>query len=376
MTKRIDRVETRARLERRRDPYWQQLSRGRYVGFRRLPGVTTSGTWLARFYDGAQYQYKPLGDFAMLPEKERFDAAKRAAEEWFGHLDAGGSTEHFTVKATCEAYVEKRREVSEAAAADAEGRFKRLVYDDPIANIQLAKLAPRHFADWRKRVLASGGAKGSFNRNATALRAALNLARERRAVASDHAWATELKPFERADRRRDLYLDRVARRRLIEKAPKEVKPLLTALALMPMRPGDPAKLRVADLDQKQGVLNIPQGKTEARVIPLGRDALAHFKQCAKGKLPGAWLFSRADGKQWTKEAWRDLIHEAAKAAKLPSATCAYSLRHSVITDMVTGGLDLFTVAKISGTSVKMIEQHYGKLLQEHARKALDALALG
>ena len=39
------------------------------------------------------------------------------------------------------------------------------------------------------------------------------------------------------------------------------------------------------------------------------------------------------------------------------------------------GLDLFTVAKISGTSVLMIEKHYGHLNSEHARRALEKLAL-
>jgi site-specific recombinase XerD len=51
------------------------------------------------------------------------------------------------------------------------------------------------------------------------------------------------------------------------------------------------------------------------------------------------------------------------------------LRHSTITDLVTGGLDLFTVAKISGTSVAMIEKHYGHLQREHARQALKMLSL-
>jgi integrase len=371
----IDRVDVRARLKVRRDPYWRRLSKGRYVGFRRLTS-TTPGTWLARCYDGGRYDYEPLGDFATIGEKERFDAAKRAAEEWFRHLDMGGSTDRQSVKAACEAYIDKLKlESSEASSNDAKGRFARLVYADPIARIELAKLAPRHLADWKKRVLERGGTRGSYNRNATALRAALNLAYERRNVASDHAWREELKPLENAAGRRNLYLDRAARRKLIEKAAAEVRPLLTTLALLPMRPGDPAKLLVGHFNSKHRVLSVPTGKTKAREVPLPQEALTHFKACAKGKLPAAWLISKADGAQWTKEAWRDAIKEAAKAAKLPTGTCAYTLRHSAITDLVTGGLDLFTIAKISGTSVQMIEKHYGHLQREHARKGLEVLAL-
>jgi hypothetical protein len=43
--------------------------------------------------------------------------------------------------------------------------------------------------------------------------------------------------------------------------------------------------------------------------------------------------------------------------------------------LVTGGLDLLTVAQLSVTSVVMIERHYGRLRAEHATEALAALAI-
>lgn len=371
----LERVEVRDRLALRRDPYYKGLSEGRSIGYRKL-SASTPGTWLARYYDGEKYKPYPLGDFAELEAKARYDAAKRAAEDWFRHLDMGGSTRRHTVKSSCEDRVNNRRtEKSEAAANDAEGRYKRLVNDDPIAEIELSKLTRRHIADWKARVLALGGAHSSYNRNATALRAALNLSFARGDVATDHAWREELKPLENAGNRRTLYLDGTKRRRLIEKASEEARPFFYTLNLLPMRPGELASLRVDYLATAQRALQIPTGKTELRVIPLARDVLEHFKSCAKRKLPGAWLIARTDGSQWKKEAWRDEIKAAARKARLPRATVAYTLRHSVITDLVIGGLDLFTVAKISGTSVAMIEKYYGHLVNEHARDALEKLAL-
>ncbi len=383
MGKRLDRVDVRNKLPLRRDPYWHRISEGRYVGFRHMT-KGSPGTWLARAYGDAGYAYETLGDFATLPEGERYDAARKAAEEWFQHLDMGGSTEPQSVKGACEAYIDMlRTESGEAPALDAEGRLRRMVYDDPIAKIQLSKLTPRHVADWKKRMLASPeprtgkeerAARGSFNRNATSFRAALNLAFGRRVVASDHAWAVELKPLEDAGNRRTGYLDHVERRKLVKGASLEAQPLFRTLNMLPMRPGEVAALRVDYLKAGQRVLEIPGGKTEARIIPLTDEAVAHFKACAKGKLPAAWLVSRADGSQWKKEAWRDEIKDAAKKAKLPRATVAYTIRHSVITDLVTGGLDLFTVATIAGTSIVMIQKHYGHLQREHARAALEKLA--
>lgn len=44
--------------------------------------------------------------------------------------------------------------------------------------------------------------------------------------------------------------------------------------------------------------------------------------------------------------------------------------HCVITDLVTNGLDLLTVAQLSGTSIAMIERHNRLLRTDHAAAAL------
>ena len=80
-----------------------------------------------------------------------------------------------------------------------------------------------------------------------------------------------------------------------------------------------AHLKVEHLKVDEKVLEIPTGKTESRVIPLSSEAFSHFKACAKGKTPAAWLLSRADGSQWDRFAWRDEVKLAAAAAKLPKA---------------------------------------------------------
>jgi integrase len=337
----------------------------------------SSGTWLARFYDGEKYIYPEggIGDFSALPEREQFDAAKRAAEEKFRQYEMGVSPKSSTVAAACAAYVEGKRQTSAPIADAIAARFKALVDNDPLGKVELSKLRPLHFSAWKKRVLALGNARGSFNRDATSLKAALNLARGRQEVATDIAWKTELKPFKDADGRRTLYLKPDERRRLLENASDESRSFFKTLCLLPLRPGDVPKLRVQDFDADNHMLRVPTGKSKSRDIPLAGEALAHFKVCAKGKLPGALLVARPDGSAWKKEAWRDEIKLAVAGAKLPRAVVAYTLRHSVITDLVTGGLDLFTCAKLSGTSVSMIEKFYGQLQNKHAREALHRLAL-
>jgi integrase len=208
------------------------------------------------------------------------------------------------------------------------------------------------------------------------MRAALNLALADGYVTSDAAWRQALRPTGGADRRRTLYLSKEQRRALIEALPADAAAFVRGLSLLPLRPGALAALTVADFNAKQGALRIGSDKAGAqRVIPLPDAVVTLLKAQARDKLPSAPLFARWDGSAWSKDAWKGPLKAAAMAAGLPAETTAYTLRHSTITDLATAGLDLFSVAALAGTSVAMIEKHYGHLQAERARAALAGLAL-
>jgi integrase len=185
-----------------------------------------------------------------------------------------------------------------------------------------------------------------------------------------------LKPAEPSGARRNIYLDRDQRRVLIDALPSDLAVFVRGLCAMPLRPGALAALTVADFDHRRRELVIGKDKAgQTRRILLPESTAVMLKAQAKDKLPAAYLFTRADGEQWNKDSWKGPIKDAVLAAELPEGTTAYTLRHSTITDLVTGGLDLLTIAQVSGTSVRMIEKHYGHLRGEYAAKALAALAL-
>lgn len=350
----------------------------------------SEGTWIARWRDEAtgKQHYNSLGEFETLPPSDRRDAAVKAAEEWMRHVGAGGRTEPTTVRSACEAYITHlKAERRSATATDTEKRFDRWVYADKVlARLELTKLQPHHVADWRKRLTETPvkGKNGlerlrtasAINRDMTALRAALNHALAQRQVMSDGAWKGALKPHESVGARRDLYLDKAQRQKLIAVAPEDAAAFLQALSLLPLRPGALALRDVADFNKRLATLRVGQDKAgRDRMLPLPPAVVAFFAAQAKGALPAAPLLRQANGQRWNKDAWKWPIKDAAKAARLPRATTAYTLRHSVITDLVVNGLDLMTVAALSGTSIVMIQKHYGHLRAEHARKALAALAL-
>jgi integrase len=382
----LSKVSERERLAVQREPHWQRLRAGCFIGYRPTK-QGNKGTWIARAYDedAGKYRLKALGDFGTLPGKEIFTAAKRAAEAHAELVESGGVVHRDpqTVADVCRTYAENRPE--------AEGRFLRVVYDDPIAKVKLEKLRRRHLREWRERLEATPSlvsrakgkepvfrprAQSTINREMVALRAALAKVLSPGAPNSEAAWQEALKPIKNADGQRTLYLDRAQRRTLIDNAGVEIAPFIRALCLLPLRPGAMAGLKVGDFDRRTSELTIGQDKNgKPRRIQLPVEAARLLSDQAFNKLPGAPLFMRANGKVWDRDSWKKPIAAAVLSSALPADATAYTLRHSTITDLVSAGLPLLTIAQISGTSAEMIERHYGHLASDAAVKALGELAL-
>lgn len=374
-------VRDRDKLKPQREPYWQKLANGQHLGYR--PSTSgKGGTWIARHYDPDTRKkiIHSLGDFGHLPPSERFTAASAEAREWLAHLSGGGSPDLLTVREACERYANSN--------PDAAKRFPRYVYDDPIAKVKLHKLMDRHVREWRARLesmpaLVSRNHRGGIvtrpratatvNRDMVAFRAALNMALEQGDVLTARAWKKALEPAQ-TQSRRQLYLDKAQRRALLDHLPPDAADFCRGLCLLPLRPGALAGLTVADFDARTSSLIIDQDKAHVgRQLLLPQSTAKFFVQKTADKPRSAPLFARENGKAWDKDAWKLPIKAAASAADLPVGTTAYTLRHSTITDLVVDGLDLLTVAQVSGTSVKMIEKHYGHLQKKRAAEALSNL---
>lgn len=364
MTNDITTVGGRKRLEPRREPYWHRISTGNFLGFRKLDDGT--GTWIARHRDDAGKQnYRALGDF------QRFDEAEKKAREWFAQCE-GGSPEVVTVAEACRRYVKDRlKEKGKATATDAEGRFRRTVYEAPIGKLELHSLRAAHLTDWRNGLVdideedddpdAERKAKDSANRNLASLKAALNLAYRMGLVSSTAQW-DRVESFQRVGRRRERFLNLAERNKLIKAASPALKLLLRAVVETAARPGELASATVGDLDPA-GLLSV-NGKTGRRIIPLSPKALALLKSCAGGRPMDAQLLTRPDGNPWTRFDWRDEMGKARKTAGLPDDVVLYNLRHVAISEMLIGGIDVLSVARVAGTSVAMIQRHYGHLIKD------------
>ncbi|MDC8753860.1 tyrosine-type recombinase/integrase [Erythrobacter sp. sf7] len=388
MARDLSRVKDRDALKPQREPYWQRLRAGCFLGFRPSK-AGGAGSWIARAYseDTRSYVVKSLGDFGTLLPSERFTIAKKEAESFAEKIAAGGEIQQTleTVADACREYLRHK------PSAISEGVFRRHVYSDPIGKVKLAKLRRHHLRDWRKRLedtpaVISRSKEGTpkvrrraastVNRDMAPLRAALNKVLPHGAPGSEAAWQEALAPFPNADNRRELYLTKAQRRSLLRKSDVEASPFVHALCLLPLRPGAMAALCVSDYDRRTSELSIGSDKAKGkRRIVLPSAAAKLFDKQVKGKKPSEPIFLTSTGKAWDRNTWGDAIERAATAARLPKGTTAYTLRHATITDLVIAGLPLLTIAQISGTSAQMIERHYGHLVSEAAIKALGELEL-
>ena len=370
------------------EPHWQRLRAGCYVGYR--PSKRGGrGSWFARTYDAdtRKYARKALGSYGAMSGHEVFAQAKRDAESWAERVESGGvqSRKMETVADACRAYIEDK------PGPIAEGVFRRHVFGEPIAKVKLDKLRRHVLREWRKRLedtpalltrnklgekRTKARAASTVNRDMVPLRAALGRVLSTGAPGTDAAWQEALRPNKGADGRRELYLDRAERRRMLHAVEAHAKPFVHALCLLPLRPGALAQLTAGDFDKRTRTLTIGQDKHgRPRQIAVPPTIADFLEEHTQGKLPDAPMFVRGDGRAWNKDAWKHPIKRAVKQANLPGAAAAYTLRHSVITDLIRERLPALTVAQLSGTSVAMIERHYGHLVRNDAEEALARLVL-
>jgi integrase len=141
-----------------------------------------------------------------------------------------------------------------------------------------------------------------------------------------------------------------------------------------MRPPEAKNLRWRDVsfrtdDQKRKfvVLNV-RGKDKFRSLVAANnvaDYLERIRAIAKATEPDDFVFTTAKGKP-TSTLYSSLIDEILKdSGLLRSASgkrrSTYCFRHTFATFRLSEGVDVYLLSKQMGTSVQMIEDHYGHI---------------
>jgi len=219
--------------------------------------------------------------------------------------------------------------------------------------------------------MAESLTKSTVNRTLNSLKAALNHAYDNQLVASNRAWS--IKNFKDADESRILFLsdDNVAS--LLNVTTGAFHNLVKTAVLTGARYGELATARVSDLGDRTLTLS---GKTGTRTAMLSKAASKHLQLLSKDKLPAANLLTKDDGTPWGKSHHSRAMKQAVIDGKLPRDTVFYSLRHYYISKALLSGMAIMVVAENCGTSVKIIERHYGKYRESDRLSMLDAVEVG
>jgi integrase len=116
-----------------------------------------------------------------------------------------------------------------------------------------------------------------------------------------------------------------------------------------------------------------------RLITLNQEAFDILVHHCDGKAKRDKLFTNANGRPWNRRSVAkrfERVKEIAACLKRPvrQEITIYDFRHLWISEAITC-VDVFTVAKMAGTSVTMIERTYGHLANKHfqdAQRLVDA----
>jgi integrase len=367
-------LETRAsrlRLSVRPKPYFQKISPGIAIGYRRNVGA---GTWSVRAAGGDGSNWlKRIGvadDFedgngvSVLTFFQAIDAARKLAR-----VDDQAGDKPATIDEALKAY-EADLKARNGLTGNI-GRVRRHLSASMAAR-PVAQLTAKELRNWRNNLVSKAGlAPASANRTARALSAALSLAaRDDKRIRKD-AWKDGLARLPDAENGRigAILPDDVVKN--LVNAAYDLDPayglLVEVSAVTGSRRSQLLRVEVQDLqDGKAPRLLVPTSRkgrrrrVERRPLPISVKLAAKLRAASAGRPDHAPLLVRGDGSSWSEG--DGFFHNIVAACGLDESITGYALRHSSIVRAIVNGIPLRIIASSHDTSVEMIEKHYSRFI--------------
>jgi integrase len=165
-------------------------------------------------------------------------------------------------------------------------------------------------------------------------------------------------------------------------------PMVVFAAAAGLRPSELFALERRDVDRGAGVVYVRRAYANGRLkhtktplstraVPLQAIALEALDRLPRSENPILFPNSRGgriDFRSFGRRHWKP----AQMKAGIEPLRHLYDLRHTYATFALRAGVSVFAVSRFLGSSIAMIDRHYGHLAgdsREHAVLLLDALAL-
>jgi len=164
-------------------------------------------------------------------------------------------------------------------------------------------------------------------------------------------------------------------------------PMVLSAAATGLRPSELFGLERRDVDRGAGVVYVRRAYANGRLkhtktrlsnraVPLQAKALGALDRLPQSEseilFPNA-RGGRIDFRSFGRRRWKP----AQRAAGIEPLRDLYDLRHTYATFALRAGIPVFAVSRFMGSSIAMIDHHYGHLAhdsRQHAVSLLDALA--
>ena len=369
----------RKRLEARHAPYWNKISKGRSIGYRKGPKQTS---WMGRIDVGGKLKYTAFEN----SENWSYEDALDAVTDWFSTLiNVDHSARDMNVKGAIDHYEQRMAIEKNPRNANENAARVRKHLSENFATTKLTKITKKQILKYRDGMVATGDpelirkSKVSANRVLNILKAVFNLAYEDKLIGNKAAWDT-VKPFEDVGEARKLYLEDEQVKNYLKATEGAFEALCRACVLTGNRVGSLTGALVKDFDKKEGTLRLESRKGNGKMkiwdCFLSDEAVKFFTEVTNYKLPKAPLLCNDNGEAWGKNVYRRSMLEAKKKTKMPDDFDLYAFRHYYISKALLAGIQAQVIAENCGTSVGMIEKHYGKFMGADRRDMMNRVELG
>jgi integrase len=115
----------------------------------------------------------------------------------------------------------------------------------------------------------------------------------------------------------------------------------------------------------------PSFQALPRAIILQPEAFTFFKLISKDRSADEPLLRRSDGARWSRSHQQRRMALALERAGLDKEGTFYALRHSYISRAIEGEVPLNIIGDNCGTSIRMIETTYAKVLAGKRREFIE-----
>jgi integrase len=371
----------RLKLPVARKPLFIRIGPGLSLGYRRNQ---VAGTWVLRVADGkggattraigAADDFTDADGASVLNYWQAQDKAQSVARNSNGSI----VTKPLTVRRAAEVYLERLEAKNPRTARDTRGRlnlhFLNKFGDELVMNLTKWKLE-----GWLNSMAlksqdreAVRRSKDTANRVLSMVKALLNHALRDPAngITDDHAWRL-VKPYHGVATPRATHFSEAQARALIEATPdRDFADLLTAGFLTGARYGELIACSIRDFDEAARTLGV-DGKTGPRTIILQPAVVSFFKTVCGARAGDEPLLRRGDGARWNRSHQQRRMALAIERAGLDQEATFYALRHSYISRAIEGEVPLNIIADNCGTSVRIIETTYAKVLAGKRRDFIE-----